>query len=702
MTDFDGKSDKIKSKWSCGLCTYNNIAGQLNCELCGTPRFGPKVAESAIQKQAELLSIKWTCSTCTFANIESADKCAKCENSRPSGSATSQQKSAPEITEVPIIENDDYLNTVHFNSEIASSSEIKWKCLRCTYLNFPNAMKCTMCSCSIPKSIRSSGVQKPLRISKDLIKSHTSPVVEALATKRNQFLVTGCLSRYINFYTGHALREDLFFRSIGALAKSPQVALDEIVNYLVNDGNVKRALNYFEHLVVLSFAPELHVLPGDDLLAIAKKAGHSEVVKMLTRALNETDNMPCAAAGPSSELFCRINHIFHFCRPPYNLPFRPYNFNIFRLPFPKNDFTKSLLQEMLENKFDPIMRQSLLRYVQIVPSKTQDVRLSTIMSCPSTLLMKNRGGNESFFDAILQSMFGVCDRYRALKTQLHDHIISYASRYETIYKMQCLEMSTKVGLSMTNDDIDEMWQHNMIINEERQVEAIHIFALSHLLQRPIIILPVSPIVNNSKRPANLLSMATSRSSAYHFLEGFYVPVFLETEVVSRSPLCLIHDNGMFYSWITNDDDSNATQNFVIVNYLRTQFHSLFRFVDESHEKRARSFLSLVQLTPCSVAVRLNSHECLEEATNFYYEYFMAAERSLQEQRSVKVVDVIHRMNLSNDCNLSITKMFSSSAKRMLSHRFPYNYDSGSSSEADSEDEEDETATKMAKVSNCPN
>lgn len=83
---------------------------------------------------------------------------------------------------------------------------------------------------------------------------------------------------------------------------------------------------------------------------------------------------------------------------------------------------------------------------------------------------------------------------------------------------------------------------------------MHIFALAHLIQRPVIVLPLSAPIDCAKRPANLLSLATSRSSAYHFLEGFYVPFFSENETVTRSPLCLLHENGLFFNWVTNDGE----------------------------------------------------------------------------------------------------------------------------------------------------
>lgn len=176
---------------------------------------------------------------------------------------------------------------------------------------------------------------------------------------------------------------------------------------------------------------------------------------------------------------------------------------------------------------------------------------------------------------------------------------------------------------------------------------------------------------------------------------------------------------------------------MIVNFPRTQFASLFRFVDEAEEKRARSFMSMVQLTACSVAIRISAHECIAEATSFYckflhfykssifhqpeclfsaVEYFHAAEKALLEQRSMKAADVVHRMTDRPVANPSISKLFSSRAKRLLSRRVSAYRDhvsaapsptppqtSDSSNGGDSDDsleEEDQTVVKMAKVTEC--
>lgn len=92
------------------------------------------------------------------------------------------------------------------------------------------------------------------------------------------------------------------------------------------------------------------------------------------------------------------------------------------MPFPKTDVTNHLLNEILQSKFDPAMKRSSIRYVQVAPNVGQDIRYSTVLGCPSTLVIRNRGGGQSLFDAVMQAMFGVCDRTNVLREQLHDHL----------------------------------------------------------------------------------------------------------------------------------------------------------------------------------------------------------------------------------------------------------------------------------------
>lgn len=154
----------------------------------------------------------------------------------------------------------------------------------------------------------------------------------------------------------------------------------------------------------------------------------------------------------------------------------------------------------------------------------------------------------------MQSMFGVCDRSNLLRDQLQNHLSSHSEWYKPLFVRQYRMNAAQIGIQISDYELEDLWLTcvNGTNKQSYPPEPIHIFALSHLISRPIIILPFSSPVELSKRPRNLQSLANSRTNPYHFLEGFYVPYFNKNELSTRSPICLLHSNTNFYSWMTND------------------------------------------------------------------------------------------------------------------------------------------------------
>jgi hypothetical protein len=130
----------------------------------------------------------------------------------------------------------------------------------------------------------------------------------------------------------------------------------------------------------------------------------------------------------------------------------------------------------------------------------------------------------------------------------------YNYRYKPLFTRQYRMTAAQLGIQISDFELDDLWLAcvNGTSKQTYPPESIHIFALSHLIARPIIILPFSMPVELSKRPRNLQSMANSRTNSYHFLEGFYVPYFVKNELYTRSPICLLHNNANFYSWMTGN------------------------------------------------------------------------------------------------------------------------------------------------------
>lgn len=130
--------------------------------------------------------------------------------------------------------------------------------------------------------------------------------------------------------------------------------------------------------------------------------------------------------------------------------------------------------------------------------------------------------------------------------------------------------AAQLGITISNFELEDLWLACVsgTSNHLNPPEPIHIFALAHCVARPIIVLPFSTPLELSKRPRNLLSLASSRSNPYHILEGFYVPYFSKNEIFTRSPICLLHENGQFYNWLSNNNEGMS---------LFKQPHSPFSF-----------------------------------------------------------------------------------------------------------------------------
>ena len=159
--------------WSCEQCSTINRSSTTKCSFCGIlkhcepskkssstcggkkhrSRSGAVVAQhisshaglisdsmTQDNKQAEQ-SIKWTCVFCSYKNWPNATKCVMCNKRKNS---TGLCRSAEDI-----------IGAVGGASNIELSSneeQCKWKCLKCTYENWPRSSKCTLCHTVKPSS----------------------------------------------------------------------------------------------------------------------------------------------------------------------------------------------------------------------------------------------------------------------------------------------------------------------------------------------------------------------------------------------------------------------------------------------------------------------------------------------------------------------------------------------------------------------
>ena len=177
----------LASKWDCPTCTYLNWTSSLKCTLCGCHRpveITPKATVAKI-KSHTLNSLcskslgdskapqtsRWNCKECTFGNWPNASACIMCCTPRhvvpqitdparvitksrsildyASGAVGGASSLMSGVTGVDVSESvHQHRKQRHPCHHHDNKSTKKWKCIVCTYENFPRSTRCVMCNSS--------------------------------------------------------------------------------------------------------------------------------------------------------------------------------------------------------------------------------------------------------------------------------------------------------------------------------------------------------------------------------------------------------------------------------------------------------------------------------------------------------------------------------------------------------------------------
>ncbi|XP_060028651.1 calpain-15 isoform X2 [Erinaceus europaeus] len=148
-------------QWSCGRCTFLNLAGQRQCSICEAPRHKPdldQILRLSVEEQ------KWPCARCTFRNFLGKETCEMCGfTPEPAPGAPllpvingvlgEPQASGPEEAGSGSEPGPGPGRTAGLEEQARGRPEEEgtaepgssWACARCTLLNTPVASSCSAC-----------------------------------------------------------------------------------------------------------------------------------------------------------------------------------------------------------------------------------------------------------------------------------------------------------------------------------------------------------------------------------------------------------------------------------------------------------------------------------------------------------------------------------------------------------------------------
>lgn len=160
----------------------------------------------------------------------------------------------------------------------------------------------------------------------------------------------------------------------------------------------------------------------------------------------------------------------------------------------------------------------------------------------------NRTAGDCLLDSVLQATWGILDIDNTLRRALSDSLLEARNRFYPKWK----EYET-VQAHMMNFSLDEdQWQRDwaLLLSLASQpgasLEQMHIFALAHILRRPIIVYGVK-----------VVKSFRGESIDFARFEGVYLPLLWERSFCSKTPIALGYTRGHFSALVPMEIDSGV-------------------------------------------------------------------------------------------------------------------------------------------------
>ncbi|XP_031350268.1 ubiquitin thioesterase trabid isoform X2 [Photinus pyralis] len=545
-------SDNTQTKWSCDYCTYENFPSSQKCTMCRGPRpfhsediyrlHGnddksstlPGLAAGPCENQSN-----WSCETCMYAMNTSNDQtCIQCGNPGLLSSNTLHDNPQPlRVTQKSDIAQS--LSRSRTNSPPTSLTNIensrrttqKWTCPMCTYENWPKSIKCSMCG-HIPNNQRS---QASSLIMSSPERDIDSNVDSRYRTSPN-ILDTSISQTSNNYDTERKMRQlrrqadwNWLNACLGIIEGDP----NPIEAYLSSGGDPRRKLTAAE-VAMLNRASAFDV--EDTLVHLALRFQREDILAILLSQIEGSGSgVKRVPSYVAPDLAADIRRHFAStirqrkgsfpCNYVTELPTFALPAEVEELPGPVQEqlFTELLdkdAQEQLES--DPAVINWSLELT---------VRLGSRLYA-----LWNRSAGDCLLDSVMQATWGVFDRDNTLRRALAESLNQGGRLFYPRWKEYEATQASLLHFSLEEGQWETDWTSLLSLASQpgTSLEQLHIFALAHILRRPIIVYGVK-----------FVKSFRGEALGYARFEGVYLPLLWEQSFCDRTPIALGYSRGHF-------------------------------------------------------------------------------------------------------------------------------------------------------------
>lgn len=550
-------SEPSETKWSCEYCTYENFPSTAKCTMCRGPR--PFVSEDIFRLHGNERSLsntnlpglaagtcenqvnrgKWSCEICLGVNQSKDQMCRQCSTPAPSSPNSLHEHIQP----VKITQNSDIaqsLSRSRTNSPPTSLTNIensrrtsqKWMCTMCTYENWPKSIKCSMCATVPINSHRSqasslimSSPERDLDSNQDT-RLHGSPNILDTAISQSS-------NNYDTERKFRQLRRHADWNWLNACLGILEGDPNPVEAYLTSGGDPTRTLTAAE-VAILNRASAFDV--GHTLVHLAIRFKKEDLLAILLSQIEGSGSgvkrVPSYVAPDLAEDIRR-----HFastlrqrkgsflCNFVTELPTFALPAEVDELPGPVQEqlFTELLdkdAQEQLES--DPAVINWSLELT---------VRLGSRLYA-----LWNRSAGDCLLDSVMQATWGVFDRDNTLRRALAESLNQGGRLFYPRWKEYEATQASLLHFSLEEGQWEEDWTSLLSLASQpgTSLEQLHIFALAHILRRPIIVYGVKYVKS-----------FRGEALGYARFEGVYLPLLWEQSFCIRTPIALGYTRGHF-------------------------------------------------------------------------------------------------------------------------------------------------------------
>ncbi|CAF4918250.1 unnamed protein product [Rotaria sp. Silwood1] len=579
----------IDDKWSCSVCTYFNFAVAQKCTMCRQPKIITTNAASADiyqlnassesstqQEQAQqqipatyIDSVeKWPCDQCTFLNYPRAIRCTQCGSYRLIGTSR--------LSPVQLLSIDTNTNErISPPSSIADTRLVaqrlrKWTCTRCTTDNYPATKKCISCGNSRHNNTNNSnpiistptcsstliGTDEEQRMNA-INKSMENINVERISNKESKHNRFSVEKRLVTTKrnSSSAASDRLWLKACQTLLD--QGSLTVVFEYLLCGGDPTRQITIedtqYLHCSYLSSID----LVGRTLKNLANITGQIEqfckfetAFQQLIRQQKKTPHQRRVPANICNRINRMIQHFFHS-----HLKLK--KVTDFQSCVLTEWFTAVLPAEILDFShrtqqqiFDDILDQQVQQELE-VDNRIINWNSEVTNRFHSRLYaLWNRKNGDCLLDSVLQVCLGVWDTENTLRRAMAECLENGSNKFFERWSEYERLVAEKQQYRQDEHQLRSDWNDVLTFANQpgESLGHAHIFALSHILRRPIIVYGVTNV--KSYRGEYFIGLAR--------FQGVYLPLLWEINSCSKSPICLGFTRNHFSALVPMQERSNIT------------------------------------------------------------------------------------------------------------------------------------------------